>query len=192
MDSLGAIAKPYARAAFAHARDNGGVAEWSAALATLADAAGTEAMRAALESPEWAAQALAVLCEVMEGSAGAQRQSVQNLLGVMRENRRLGALGELARQFEALRREDARRVEAVMVAAAPVDKAQQEEVVRALKVRLGREVDLRVEVDERLLGGARIQVGDQVLDGSARAGLQGLSAALARPAIRRNDKRITG
>ena len=182
MDSSGAIAKPYARAAFGYARDHGGVAEWSAALAAVADAAGTDAMRAALESPEWTDQALQVLCEVMEEPAGGQRQGVENLLRLMRENGRLGALGELARQFEDLRREDARRVEAVMVTAAPVGEAQQAEVARALKARLGREVDFRVEVDEGLLGGARIQVGDQVLDGSARAGLQNLAAALARPA----------
>ncbi len=184
MDSPGAIAKPYARAAFEYARDQGAVAEWSAALEAAADAVRTEAMCAVLETREYADQVLAVLCEVMEGPAGTQRQGVRNLLGLMRENRRLGALGEVARRFEDLRREDARRVEAVMVAAAPVARAQQEEVARALKARLGREVDFRVEVDERLLGGARIQVGDQVLDGSARAGLQSLAATLARPATR--------
>ena len=182
MDSPGAIAKPYARAAFGYARDHGGVAEWSAALEALAEAASTEAMRAALDSPEWSERALQVLCEVMAEPAGDQRKGVENLLRLMRENGRLGALGELARRFEDLRREDARRVEAVMVTAAPVGEAQQAEVARALKARLGREVDFRVEVDAGLLGGARIQVGDQVLDGSARAGLQNLAAALARPA----------
>lgn len=182
MDSPGAIAKPYARAAFAHAKDNGALAEWSAALAAAADAARGEAMRSALESPQWAGQALAVLCEVADESAGDERQGVRNLLRLMHENRRLGLLAEVARQFEGLRREDARRVEAVMAVAAPVAPARQEEIARALKARLGREVDFRVEVDEALLGGARIQVGDQVLDGSAQAGLQNLAAALARPA----------
>ena len=182
MDSPDAIAKPYAQAAFACAKDSGRVTEWSAALAVAADALGVKAMRSALESPEWAEQALAVLCEVAEQPAGDQKQGVRNLLRLMRENRRLGALAEVARRFEDLRREDARRVEAVMVAAAPVGEAQQQQVARALKARLGRDVDFRVEVDESLLGGARIQIGDQVLDGSARAGLQKLAAALARPA----------
>ncbi len=182
MASPAAIAKPYARAAFACARENGGVAEWSAALTVAAQAAAAGAMRTALASPEWTGQALDLLCEIVEEPAGAQRAGVRNLLRLMRENRRLDALEQVARTFEDLRLEDARRVEAVMVAAAPADEAQQEELARALRARLGRDVSLRVEVDEGLLGGARIQVGDQVWDGSAQAGLQRLAATLARPA----------
>ena len=182
MDSPGAIARPYARAAFGYAKDRGGVAEWSAALAVAAEAAANPRMLAALESAEAAEAALHLLIELLEDPAGREMPGVRNLLRLLHENRRMGALGEIARQFEEFRREDARRVEAVMVSAAPVDEAQQQEIARALKARLGREVDFRFELDEGLLGGARIQVGDYVLDGSARAGLSNLASALARPA----------
>ena len=37
-----------------------------------------------------------------------------------------------------------------------------------LKARFGREVDLDVEVDDSLIGGAVIRAGDQVIDGSVR------------------------
>ena len=181
MDSFGAVARPYARAAFAHAKERGTLAEWSAALTSAADAADIEAMRAALDAPASVGQALDVLCELLAEPAGGELQGVQNLLRLLRENRRLEALEEIARQFEDLRREDARRVEAVMISAAPVAPAQQEQIARALTRRLGREVDFRFELDEGLLGGARIQVGDQVLDGSARAGLGKLAASLGRP-----------
>ena len=182
MDSPGAIARPYARAAFGHARDKGALAEWSAALTAAAEVADIEAMRTALDAPGSVEQALALLCEVVAGPAGGEVQGVQNLLRLLHENRRLEALSEIARQFEGLRREDARRVAAVMISAAPVAEAQQKEIARALSKRLGREVDFRFELDEGLLGGARIQVGDRVLDGSARAGLNKLASALGRPA----------
>ena len=181
MGSFGAIARPYARAAFGYARDRDALAEWSAALTTVAEVAEMEAVRAALDAPGSVEQALALLGELVIEPAGREVQGVQNLLRLLRENRRLEALGEIARQFEDLRREDARRVEAVMISAAPVAPAQQEEIARALTKRLGREVDFRFELDEGLLGGARIQVGDQVLDGSARAGLGKLAASLGRP-----------
>ena len=187
MDSPGAIAKPYARAAFAFARDNGAVAEWSAALAAAADAVAEPTMRKALDSPRSAGQALDVLCELVADAAGSQSRGVRNLLRVMRENRRLEVLAEVARGFDAQAHDDARRVEAVMAVAAPMAEAQQQEVARALAARLGREVDFRVNVDEGLLGGARVQVGDKVLDGSVRAGLENLAAALARPATRRTE-----
>ena len=182
MDSFGAVARPYARAAFAHAKDRGTLAEWSAALTFAADAADNEAMRAALDAPASVGQALDLLCELIVEPASGELQGVQNLLRLLHENRRLEALGEIARQFEDLRREDARRVEVVMISAAPVAAAQQEQIARALTRRLGREVDFRFELDEGLLGGARVQVGDQVLDGSARAGLGKLGSALGRPA----------
>ena len=182
MDSPGAIARPYARAAFAHAKDRGGVAEWSAALSAAAEAAADGSMGAALESSETSGAALDLLCDLLKEPAGGQFSGVRNLMRLLRENRRTSVLGEIARQFEELRREDARRVEAVMVSAAPVEAAQREEIARALEARLGREVDFRFELDESLLGGARIQVGDHVLDGSARAGLSSLASALARPA----------
>ncbi len=182
MDSPGAIARPYARAAFAHAKARAGVAEWSAALAAACEAVASAEMLAALESTETAEAALSLFCELLEEPAGGELPGVRNLMRLLLENRRMGALLEVARQFEELRREDAKRVEAVMVSAAPVEKAQQDEIARALRKRLGREVDFRFELDESLLGGARIQVGDYVLDGSARAGLLGLASALGRPA----------
>ena len=181
MDSPGAIARPYARAAFAHAKDRGGVARWSAALKAAASAAAEPRMRAALEASGTSGAATELLCQLLEDPAGREFGGVRNLMRLLRENRRMGALGAIADQFEQLRREDSRRVEAVLVSAAPLDAEQQEAIAGALKARIGREVDFRFELDENLLGGVRVQVGDQVLDGSARAGLSTLAGSLSRP-----------
>lgn len=182
MDSPGAIARPYARAAFAYARDRGAVAQWSAALAAAAKATGDPQMRAALESSDSSRAATEVLCQLLEDAAAWEFPGVRNLMRLLQENRRMGAVGEIAEQFEHLWREDSRRVEAVLVSAAPLEVEQQEEIARALKARLGREVDFRFELDESLIGGVRVQVGDKVLDGSARAGLSSLASILGRPA----------
>ena len=182
MDSPGAIARPYARAAFAHAKERNGIAQWSAALKTAASAASDPQMRAALESSDASQAATELLCGMLEDSAAWEFDGVRNLMRLLQENRRMGALGEIAGQFEQLWREDSRRVEAVLVSAVPLSVEQQEEIARGLKARLGRDVDFRFELDESLIGGVRIQVGDQVLDGSARAGLNSLASALSRPA----------
>ena len=182
MDSPGAIARPYARAAFGHAKDRGAVAQWSAALALAARTAKHPQMRAALESSETSEAATELLCQLLEDAAAGELPGVRNLMRLLRENRRMGVLGAIAEQFKQLWREDSRRVEAVLVSAAPLNAEQQEEMDRALKARLGLEVDFRFELDESLMGGARVQVGDQVLDGSARAGLSNLASALGRPA----------
>ena len=182
MDSPGAIARPYARAAFAHAKDRGGIAQWSAALRAAASASADPQLSAALESSDTSLAATDLLCRMIEDSAAWEFDGVRNLMRLLRENRRMGALGAIADQFEHLWREDSRRVEAVLVSAAPLDVDQQEEIARALKARLGREIDFRFELDENLIGGVRVQVGDKVLDGTARAGLSGLASTLSRPA----------
>jgi F-type H+-transporting ATPase subunit delta len=66
----------------------------------------------------------------------------------------------------------------VLTAASPVDDAQQAKIIEALKKRFGRDVNLHFKLDENLIGGARLQADDLVIDGSIRTGLEKLSSAL--------------
>jgi F-type H+-transporting ATPase subunit delta len=60
-----------------------------------------------------------------------------------------------------------------------VDAAQQSKIVAALKKRFDRDVSLTVELDETLIGGARLQADDLVIDGSVSTGLEKLATTLA-------------
>jgi len=51
-------------------------------------------------------------------------------------------------------------------------------MAEALKKRFGREINLQFELDENLIGGARLQADDLVIDGSVRTGLEKLASAL--------------
>jgi len=52
--------------------------------------------------------------------------------------------------------------------------------VRALEKRYGKKVEAAVDVDPALMGGARVQVGDQVVHASVRDALAQMAAALTR------------
>ncbi|MDX1549852.1 MAG: F0F1 ATP synthase subunit delta, partial [Lysobacter spongiicola] len=52
-------------------------------------------------------------------------------------------------------------------------------LVAALRKRFGREVKVETAVDESLIGGAVIDAGDVVIDGSLRSKLQRLQSVLA-------------
>ena len=52
-------------------------------------------------------------------------------------------------------------------------------VVAALKQRFGRDVSLTFQLDESLIGGARLQADDLVIDGSVSTGLEKLATTLA-------------
>jgi len=81
--------------------------------------------------------------------------------------------------FDALKADTENRVEVLLTAASPVDEAQQGRITAALKKRFGRDVSLTFELDESLIGGARLQADDLVIDGSVSTGLAKLASTLA-------------
>jgi F-type H+-transporting ATPase subunit delta len=101
-----------------------------------------------------------------------------NLLKLLAENGRLSVLPEIAELFDKFKADVENSVDVVLTAATPVDPVQREKIIAALKRRFGREVNLHFQLDENLIGGARLQADDLVIDGSVRTGLEKLSSAL--------------
>jgi F-type H+-transporting ATPase subunit delta len=170
------IARPYAEAVFKLADDGGKLAEWSGALAMLAQVARNERVRAAIADPNVPAAKVAGLFLSILG--GKLSGDAENFVQVMAENQRLGLLGEVRAQFEALKNEREGVVEADIQTAFDLSGAQLESLVEALEKRTGRKVKAQVHVDKTLIGGVRVVMGDKVIDGSARAQLGALESAL--------------
>jgi F-type H+-transporting ATPase subunit delta len=66
----------------------------------------------------------------------------------------------------------------MVTSASAISKKQQDAISKALRERLGRDINLETEIDESLIGGAVIKAGDVVIDGSLRSRLDGLATAL--------------
>jgi F-type H+-transporting ATPase subunit delta len=67
-----------------------------------------------------------------------------------------------------------------ITSAKPLDDQQRADIVAALEKRYGKKVEAELDVDASLLGGARVQIGDQVIHASVRDALAQMAAALAR------------
>jgi F-type H+-transporting ATPase subunit delta len=103
----------------------------------------------------------------------------KNLLKLLAENDRLAALPEIAAQFDELKAEQENRVAVTLVSASHVDAAQAEKISSALSRKLGRTVDLTLELDPSLIGGAVIRAKDMVIDDSLQTRLRRLASTLA-------------
>ena len=168
------LARPYARAAFAIARDTNALPAWSDALAFAARVAADPTVSALLGNPGLI-QADATTLLAPEGADAM----FGNFLGLLFENRRLSLLPEITGQFDELRFEAERVVKAKVTSAVPMPAAELETIKAALKKRFGRDVEVETAVDESLIGGAVIDAGDVVIDGSLKGKRGCLQAALA-------------
>ena len=176
MAELSTLARPYAKAVFELARDDGKLAEWSAMLAGLAAAVRDPGVAAAIGHPAIGRGQLAeVLIEAMGGAATGQSK---NLLRLLSEYSRLKLAPAIAEQFEALRAEHERRVDVQIATAVAVEPAQQQALLAAVKKKLNRDVKVEWKTDPSLIAGAEIRAGDTVIDGSISGELARLRQAL--------------
>src|SRR5690606_29535443 len=68
---------------------------------------------------------------------------------------------------------------AIVTAAAPLSAAQLRTLSSALAAQYGREARLSVRLDPSVIGGLRVQVGDEVIDGTVASRLSELRLQLA-------------
>lgn len=168
------LARPYARAAFAIARDGDTCARWSDALGFAARLAADPQVASLLGNPKLTdVDAVTLLSPDVADDAFAR------FLALLADNRRLALLPEIAGLYEQLRAEADHLVKAMVTSAAALPAAQLDTIKAALRKRFGREVEVHTAVDESLIGGAVIVAGDVVIDGSLRGKLARLQAALA-------------
>ncbi len=179
------MARPYAQAAFEIASDPKGLGKWSEALAVAKDLLSDGQVTKFLANPKLTDDERLSFLTDLFASAGGKTSILaggnkhgKNFLKLLLEYERVAVLPEIADHFDALKANIENTVDVTVTSASPLSAAQQKAITKALKDRLGREVNLETEIDENLIGGAVISAGDVVIDGSLRARLEGLSNAL--------------
>ena len=177
MAELSSIARPYAQAVFELAKDSGQYGPGSEVLKFLAMVAADKGMVELFSNPRVSRlQAADIVIDLFGEAVGDEPKHLVRLLA---QNRRLLALSAIAEQYEILRAEAERTIKAELETALPISDGEQHRIAAALKSRLGREVELAVTTNRELVGGAVIRAGDLVIDGSIRARLERLAAAVS-------------
>jgi F-type H+-transporting ATPase subunit delta len=176
------IARPYAEAVFELARDANQLGNWSGLLHAAGRVVSDDDIRRLIGAPKTDIGALVELVIDVSREASAEDIAdpvqLSNLLRLLAENGRLTALPKIAELFDKLKADVENTVNVVLSAAAPVDDETKARIAAALKRRFGREINLHFQLDENLIGGARLQADDLVIDGSVRTGLQKLASTL--------------
>ena len=173
-----AAARRYARALFALAGEEGTVDSTVAELADMAQLLdGTPELARRIFRPlHPVKERRAVLSSVCR--EGGASHTIQNFFAYLIDQRRLVDFEAIRAEFDRLADEAAGRLRAAVRTASPLRAEQRSRLQRALAQRTGKQVELDVEVDPTLLGGAIATVGGLVFDGSLRTQLSQLRSSL--------------
>ncbi|SRR6266567_505153 len=170
------VARPYAEAVFALARGSNALPVWGEMLKVAAGVVRDPRVREALDSPKLSAAAReSLFLSICGDKLDANGRS---FVRVLIEGGRLNLLPQVRELFEALKDEAEGVARAHISSAFEIDDAQLSRLKEALHRRFGRRIEATVSIDPQLIGGARVVVGDTVIDASVQGQLQSMKNQL--------------
>ena len=173
------IARPYAKALFEYALAENKLAEWSEYLLILSQTVLSPQAFVFISNPASTGEQH---IELLKSICNAQNQtdpSLNNLISLLVDNKRLMLLPEINALYELHRAEQEKTLDVDVISFSAVSETQQQQMIDSLSRRLQRKVLLKISIDPSLLGGAVIRAGDLVIDGSVRGKLNKLGTGLA-------------
>ncbi|MGQ3889147.1 F0F1 ATP synthase subunit delta [Legionella sp. CNM-1927-20] len=174
------IARPYAKAVFEYAFNAGKLQRWSEYLRSLALSILDENAANFIDNPASTIEQHIELLITTVGQVESEDAAyLKNFITLLAENKRLKALPDIFNMFEAMRAEQEKTLTVNVISYSELSQNQQLKLIDSLSKRLQRKVTLQITIDKTLIGGAVIQAGDLVIDGSVRGKLEKLSTSLA-------------
>lgn len=113
-----------------------------------------------------------------EAFGAIQPPTVLSLLKVMCERGHIREINACIEEFDRLAQEAKRRQTAVVYAAKPLSDTQRDALKQKLRRMTETDIDLRVVLDESLIGGVKVQLGDTVIDGSLAGRLHSIKGVI--------------
>lgn len=182
MAELSTIARPYAHALLLALHDAKKGPEEAADLAAVLDGIAqvvtTSELVSVIGDPKLSSEQIYDLIVAGLGQTKLPEEAA-NLLKVVVENGRLEAVPEIARQFRELKNQSEGVADAYIETAMPMSQAEVDDLIAGLGKRFpGLKLTPIVTINEELIGGVRVRVGDRVLDGSIQTRLAQMQEAL--------------
>ncbi len=178
-----ALSRVYARSLFELAESEGGqqrIEEIGAELGELVDLARADKAFGEFLSSRIIAgkKRSASLEKILKGRVS---DLLRRFVLVLNAKERLAILPSVAAAYDQVVQEKFGRVEVDVYTAAPVDRATLDRVGASLKRTIGKDPVLHPYTDAAMLGGLKLQIGDQLIDASVATRLRRMRERLAGP-----------
>ncbi len=161
----------YAQAIFELAEQHEQLEPWDQELRLAADVLGDEEFGLFLKHAEVPLERkITAIDEVLSEA----HPLVRNLVALIVSRGGVEAMRDVQEAYTHLLDERLGRQRVEVVAAVPLDQVELDRITDLVGRMVGKEVVVSAQVDESILGGLIIQIGDQLLDGSASTALERL------------------
>jgi ATP synthase F1 delta subunit len=174
------IARVYAEALFESARDHDKLDVVHEQLGELTDVlAKNRELQIFFFSPYFSSE------EKRDGIAKAVSgadELLENFLELLAEKHRMPVIFRIRRRFDELWAQETKRLEVRLISAVELDPKVVERVRSEIERQTDRTIELETEVDESIIGGLVLRVGNMVLDASMRNKLERLRKEVAQAA----------
>jgi ATP synthase F1 delta subunit len=172
-----AIARVYAEALFSAAGEEGKLDSIREQLGQLAEALeSSRELQLFLFSPYFSsAEKTDGLRRAIEGA----EPELLNFLELLNEKHRMPVIFRIRRRFEELWAQENRRLGVTVTSAVELDPSVVERIGEEIERQTGQTVELESRVDDDILGGLVLRVGNMVLDASLRNRLEKLRRNVA-------------
>ena len=174
----GAVARRYAKAIFGIAAETGGTQAAGQELGRLAEAFRIPALAAfgqdATVDRKTRRAVAARVAEKLELSP-----IMASFVALLAENNRLSALGAIQNEYERLEDRRLGQLRARVRSATELSQRIRKQLVDVFERQSGKKIIAEASVDAELLGGAIVELGGRVYDGSLRSRLERLRHSLS-------------
>ncbi len=174
----GRLAKRYARALMALGQDQGIYERLGKELAELSGLADSSAdlrtvIRAPIVKPKTREGILVAICKAMDC-----HEMTTRFVKFLNFKGRIAYLSDISMAYQELTDEVQGRVRAEVTSATPLSDKAEARIKETLGKLTGKEVVMKVDVDEDLIGGMVTRVAGKLFDGSVRAQLKAVEERL--------------
>jgi len=171
------IARVYADAIFESALDSGKLDVVHEQLDQFADVLDRNRdLQVFLFSPYFSS---VVKREAISAAISGAEDELVNFLELLAEKHRMPALFQIRKRFDELWAKAKDRLEVTVTSAVPLSDSVVESVGKEIEKKTGKTIELTREVDDSIIGGLVLQVGNRVLDASIRSRLDKLRREVA-------------
>ena len=170
------IARPYAEAIFRLAKAKEALPAWSGMLQFAASIAVDQRIRELVGNPKVQPRRLGEL--LLDICGDELNDEGRNFIILLAENGRVEILPEVSGLFEQLKAQHEGVLSAKIASAFAMSDEQLKELVTNLEAKFKRKIEAIVSIDPELIGGVKVEIGDEVLDASVRGKLEVMAVAL--------------